>query len=405
MVSPELLEQAESYLEWRCLDKKWFERREKLGKPINLRNLKMYKESVECFKENGTYTAEREQSLFEEIKKHVRDVQNGYAEGKMGHSLPITDEERAKTLETHRNYFANYLFDLMEEKNFSEAEIAAKARVDIAIFDKLRHERRYTPEERTIWALALALELSFGETNSLLKRAPYMSAGNYCLSANITEEVLITFFLDKEIYDLSLADEILTHYGCKTLEIKEDFSKSTDEKPFRDENLIERLDLYIDKNFNDPAYAKKDNAKYSISYGKSAEPTGYLKTFEIIVRKVKNAVGLAGSYFSDNLFKLIKQKNLTEVEVYKAAHLDRRIFSKIRNGVNYMPSKKTVLAIAVAMKLDLTETNTLLSCAGYFLSNGRKEDVIVRYFIENEIYDLYLINEVLEHYGCPILGD
>ena len=31
--------------------------------------------------------------------------------------------------------------------------------------------------------------------------------------------------------------------------------------------------------------------------------------------------------------------------------------------------------------------------------------MIAEYFIENQIYDLFLINEVLDYYDCPILGD
>ena len=70
-----------------------------------------------------------------------------------------------------------------------------------------------------------------------------------------------------------------------------------------------------------------------------------------------------------------------------------------------MPAKKTVLAIAFGMKLNFKETNTLLARAGYSLSSARKEDVIAAYFIENQIFDLFLINEVLDYYDCPTLGD
>ena len=70
-----------------------------------------------------------------------------------------------------------------------------------------------------------------------------------------------------------------------------------------------------------------------------------------------------------------------------------------------MPSKRTILAIAIALELDFKETNTLLERAGYYLSKGRKEDVIIGYFIENQIYDIFLINEVLDHYGFKILGE
>ena len=387
----QLLAQAESYLEWRCLDKKWFDRREKLGKPIDLRKLKIYTENLDY------------------LKQLIKDVQDGSTEARMGDNPPpITDAERAKMLETHRNYFANLLFALMKQKNFTEAEISAKARVDIKIFDKLRLERKYTPEERTIWALALALELNFDEAAALLSRAPYMTRGHYFLSANVTEEVLIAFFLDKRVYDLAAADEILKHYGFETLEVKEDFSKPLDTKYNPGECLIGRIEFYIEEHFRDTSQIKRapeSKTKFSISsepLGGSAES---LKTFEIIVRALKDKIGIAGNYFSDYLFKLIKQKNLTDVEVYKRAHLDRRIFSKIRNEKNYMPSKKTVLAIIFAMKLDFKEANTLLARAGYFLSTARKEDLIATYFIENQIYDLFLVNEVLDYYDCPILGD
>ncbi len=404
-----LLKQAEDYLEWRCLDKNWFDYREKLGKPVNLRKLMIFKDYVKWLESRNESIPKNEAALFKKLKERIQAIQAGLISATMGDKpQPITDAERAKMLETHRNYFANYLFDLMKQKNFTEAEVAARARVDVAIFDKLRNERRYTPEERTIWALALALELNFDEANALLSRAPYMTSGHYCLSAKVQEEVLIAFFLDKRVYDLAAADEILKHYGFKTLEVTEDFSVRSDKKSFRDENLIDLIELYLEKNFKDTSWieaASKRGEKFSYSFESLGEPAESLKTFEVIIRKLKDKVGLAGNYFSDYLYKLIKQKNLSDVEVYKRAHLDRRIFSKIRNEKNYMPGKKTVLAIAFAMKLDFKEANTLLARAGYSLSEGRKEDVIAAYFIENQIYDLFLINEVLDYYGCPILGD
>ena len=391
MITPELLEQVENYLEWRCLDKKWFERRERLGKPINLRKLK-------CF-------AGADGIIDAALETHIRELQSGLIEARMGDDpLPITDAERAKMLETHRNYFANYLFALMEQKNLSDAEVAERAHVDAAIFSKLRNVRRYVPEERTIWALILGMRLTYDEANSLLHRTKFF------LSAVIQAEVLMAFFLDKRIYDFATVNEIFAHYGLPILEVTEDFSIRPDEMPFRDESLAEQIDIYLDKNFREMMSVEemsRRGAKFSIS-NKPLEPKvpkGSLKTFEVIIRKLKNKIGLAGSFFSDYLFKLIKQKNLTDIEVYKAAHLDRRVFSKIRNEVNYMPAKKTVMAIAFAMRLDITETNTLLATAGYFLSNGRKEDVIAKYFIDNQIYDLFLINEVLDYYGCPLIGD
>ena len=72
--------------------------------------------------------------------------------------------------------------------------------------------------------------------------------------------------------------------------------------------------------------------------------------------------------------------------------------------MNYTPSKPTILAFAVALQLSYNQTADLLGRAGFALSHSKKFDVIVEYFIKSQLYDVFLINEVLFHYDQPLLG-
>lgn len=109
--------------------------------------------------------------------------------------------------------------------------------------------------------------------------------------------------------------------------------------------------------------------------------------------------------FSEKLLALIAYRyDFDEVACYTQARVDRRLFSKIRSNKEYRPEKQTALAFAIALRLNITETEDLLKSAGYSLSKGIRYDLAIRFFIEHEIYNFDKINELLFCYGFPLFG-
>ena len=120
-------------------------------------------------------------------------------------------------------------------------------------------------------------------------------------------------------------------------------------------------------------------------------------------RKIDELLDHMDDTFQETMFYHIDTKHLDEVEVYKRACIDRKLFSKIRSNKDYRPNKKTAICICFGLKLNIDESLDLLEKAGYTLSSSSKFDVIVRYFLETEEYDIDLLNSILYDYRLKLL--
>ena len=103
--------------------------------------------------------------------------------------------------------------------------------------------------------------------------------------------------------------------------------------------------------------------------------------------------------FNERLFLLIDRTGQRDSDVYKKAHIDRRLFSKIRSNKKYIPCKKTVIALCFALELDREEADALLSSAGYSLSRADEYDLVIAFCIDKKVFDFFEVNEVMAHFG------
>jgi len=107
--------------------------------------------------------------------------------------------------------------------------------------------------------------------------------------------------------------------------------------------------------------------------------------------------------FTEALLRLIKERNLTESEVYNSVFMDRRLFNKIRNDREYQPSKRSAILLALALKLSLADALDFLEKAGFVLSHSNRFDVIIKFHIAIGCYDVLEINEALHENNLPLL--
>ncbi|WP_210364197.1 hypothetical protein [Bacillus sp. REN3] len=103
------------------------------------------------------------------------------------------------------------LFDFIDRKGATDAEIYKKAGIDRRHFSKIRSNPEYRPGKNTMIALALALELNKKETDKLL------SSAGYSLSDSELFDLVIQFCIEKKIYEIIQVNQALDYFSLKPI--------------------------------------------------------------------------------------------------------------------------------------------------------------------------------------------
>ena len=203
-------------------------------------------------------------------------------------------------------------------------------------------------------------------------------------------------YIDK-YYKPENDDIKLDHEMLSVFDKISEFRKKRAEKKNLKEDSAQKYD---ESNRSESAIPKE----FDISTMQKTKITKGMSSTIPVNRNIDKLMDQMEETFSQRLLRMIDERDMTDSEAYPTAYVDRRHFSKIRKDVNYVPNKKTVLAFTIALELSLDEAKDLLASAGFALSRSSKTDIIVAYFLQNKIYDMFEINDVLDAYGQPVFG-
>ena len=129
---------------------------------------------------------------------------------------PIADEDSAieemerklaERMEHMADTFPQYLLYLISEKGMENSEVYKRAIVDKKVFSKIKKNPNYHPQKLTALCLCIGAKLNLDESKDLLARA------GYALSPCDKTDIIFSYFIENEIYDMIELDIQLEEHG------------------------------------------------------------------------------------------------------------------------------------------------------------------------------------------------
>ena len=188
---------------------------------------------------------------------------------------------------------------------------------------------------------------------------------------------------------------------------------------------LERLRIYIGENLPKPSeqpevrkpQRPKGESHIRYSLAEPAYSEDHIPNMKRFLSQAKmdtamyNAPALKKTYhlwekktavtrsFSSEIIRRLKESKTRPADFYRAAELDKRVYSSMKRDYCYSPSRITAIKCCLALRLSYPEAEQLLKLAGYSLSPGLSKDLAIRFCLENGIYDIPNVNYLLEALG------
>ena len=256
---------------------------------------------------------------------------------------------------------------------------------------------------------------------------PLLSTGNYGfpkkLSMRIALDVFSKFLMEHEmqIYLTVFGEEAFKLSNTLFRSVQSYIDENYVASKFEEEYGVDEAAYHVGSANLSPRMKarRKEQQEYAAEYLAEAveEDSADLDAPEILADATAEAPApLAGkesladmmdkmdASFSDTLMALIDASGEKPSTIYHKACVSKQVFSKINSNSNYQPSKATAIGFCLALELDLEETQELLARAGFTLSKSSLADVIIMYCIENKIYNVVMVDNILFEYDLSQIG-
>ncbi len=109
-----------------------------------------------------------------------------------------------------------------------------------------------------------------------------------------------------------------------------------------------------------------------------------------------------GRKFGEVMIDFMKKQDLYDPDVYNGIYMSKSTFHDIKNNKSN-PSIEKVMMLCIGLKLSYDDSVKLMAAAGHAFRNNNMTDIIVKWHLERQIYNIYEVDSALHEYNLKAL--